>query len=230
MTEHDLFQGILSDVTLYQTNKSQYLSYFFNNVLQHDHHNVKRMPLPWPPFPKAHNKSWLVLFSMHPPQLWFFHVDRLCLLALCWTVPKNLGHFALEIPPKKKSHAVESRGLGSHSGSYFNAVTLWLKSSLSLLQQLCVDDQVYHPASTINAWKLLLFKVLVQVRVNFFIYHLEIPFTIEIAVFRSPELNLQALSDDRQNQLRSVIAMTKSGTEALRQGFMKPPVTSHSHQ
>ena len=52
MTEHDLFKGIPSDVALYQSNKSQYLSYFFNNVLQHDHGYVKHMPLPWPLFPK----------------------------------------------------------------------------------------------------------------------------------------------------------------------------------
>ena len=37
MTEYDLFKGILSDVTLYQNNKIQYLGYFFNNALQHDH-------------------------------------------------------------------------------------------------------------------------------------------------------------------------------------------------
>ena len=102
------------------------------------------------------------------------------------------------------------------------------------LQQLFDDEQMRHHASTINAWKLpaaaVQRLVLVQVRVSFFIYHLEIPLTIEIAVFSRPELNLQALSEGRQNQLRSVIAMTKSGTEALKQGFMKPPVTSHPHQ
>ena len=51
MTEHDIFKGILSDVALYQNNKSQYL-YFFNNALQHDHRYVKHMPLPSPTFPE----------------------------------------------------------------------------------------------------------------------------------------------------------------------------------
>ena len=41
MTEHELFKGILPDVSLYQNSKSQYLSYFFDNVLQHDHRYVK---------------------------------------------------------------------------------------------------------------------------------------------------------------------------------------------
>ena len=44
-------------------------------------------------------------------------------------------------------------------------------------------------------------KVLVQVKVNSFIDQLEIPLTIKIAVFSRPELNLQAWSDDRGNQL-----------------------------
>ena len=56
MTEHDLFKGIQSDVALYQNNKSQYLSHFFNNALQHDHRYVKHMPLPWPSFPETHNE------------------------------------------------------------------------------------------------------------------------------------------------------------------------------
>ena len=76
MTEHDLFKEILSDVALYQNIKSQYLSYFFNNVLQHDYCYVKHMPLPRPSFPETHNESWLVVLqSMHPPQLWFLHED-----------------------------------------------------------------------------------------------------------------------------------------------------------
>ena len=41
MTDHDLFKGIPSDAALYQNNKSQYLGYFFNNVLQHDHRYIK---------------------------------------------------------------------------------------------------------------------------------------------------------------------------------------------
>ena len=43
--------------------------------------------------------------------------------------------------------------------------------------------------------------VLVQIRVNFFIYHVEIPLTVEIVVFSCPEPNLQASIEDRQNQL-----------------------------
>ena len=46
-TEHDLFKEILSDVAFYQNNKSQYLSYFFNNVLENDHRDVQHMPQPW---------------------------------------------------------------------------------------------------------------------------------------------------------------------------------------
>ena len=57
MTEHDLFKGILSDVALYQNNKSQYLSYFFNNVLQHDHRYVQHMHLPWLEFPETDYES-----------------------------------------------------------------------------------------------------------------------------------------------------------------------------
>ena len=84
-------------------NKSQYLSYFINNAFQHDHRYFKHMPLPWPSFPETHNKSWLVVLLMHPCQVWFFHVDRLCLLAVSYTVSRRcLEHFALEIPPKKK--------------------------------------------------------------------------------------------------------------------------------
>ena len=42
----------------------------------------KHIPLPRPSFPETHNKSWLVVLPIHPPQLWFFHVDRLCLLTM----------------------------------------------------------------------------------------------------------------------------------------------------
>ena len=69
MTEHDMFKGILPNVALYQNNKSQYLSYFFNNVLQHDHRYVKHIPLPWPSFPETRNESCLVVLLMYPPQL-----------------------------------------------------------------------------------------------------------------------------------------------------------------
>ena len=82
MTEYDLFKGLLSDVALYQNNKSQYLSYFYNNVPQHDHRYIKHMPLFWPSFPETHNESWLVVLPMHPPYLWFFYVDSFCLLAV----------------------------------------------------------------------------------------------------------------------------------------------------
>ena len=54
MTEHEMFKGNLPDVSLYQNNKSRYLSYFFDNVLQHDHRYVKHMPLPRPSFPEIH--------------------------------------------------------------------------------------------------------------------------------------------------------------------------------
>ena len=53
MTEYDLFKGILSDVALYQNNKSQYLTYIFDYVLQHDYRYVKHMPLRWLSFPET---------------------------------------------------------------------------------------------------------------------------------------------------------------------------------
>ena len=70
MSNHDPFKEILPDVALYQNNKSQYLTYFFNffnNVLQHDHRYAQHVPLPWPAFPETHYESLLVILSMHPP-------------------------------------------------------------------------------------------------------------------------------------------------------------------
>ena len=102
---------------------------------------------------------------------------------------------------------------------------------------------ILHP----NAWKFYAAAVqmLMQMRDNIFLYHLEILIAIEIAfdwykdivftispVFSSQKLNLQQmfklLSEDRENQ--PIVSYCKSGTKALKQEFIKPPVASHLHQ
>ena len=93
---------------------------------------------------------------MHPPQIWFFHVYRVCLYAVSLTVSRRcLEYFALELAPKKKNHTMLSQGALVATLDH-NSTELhcgWRVPSV-FLQQLSVDEQVHHPASTMNAWKL----------------------------------------------------------------------------
>ena len=43
MTKQDLSKEILPDVSLYQNNRSKFLSHLFNNILQHGHCYAQRM-------------------------------------------------------------------------------------------------------------------------------------------------------------------------------------------
>ena len=149
MTEHDLLKAILTDLTLYQNNESQCLTNSFINVLQHDHHHVKHIPLPWPLFPETHYETWLVVLLMHAPQLWFFHVDRLCLKAVSWTVSKRcFEQFALRYHQRKQNHTRLSQGalaaLCSIIKPHLPCVRRVPSVIASFLLQLCVNEQVHH--------------------------------------------------------------------------------------
>ena len=111
---------------------------------------------------------------------------------------------------KKKSLWVKSGGLSGHSGSWFNVITckLWLKSSHSLsLTIMCWWAGAPSCTKCLKALRFCFSKYSCKiVRDTFFIYHLEIPVTIEIAfdgykeivftispMLSSPNLNLQQM-------------------------------------
>ena len=66
------------------------------------------------------------------------------------------------------------------------------------LQHWCVDEQVHRPAATIHAWKLPAAAVqsACASEIQLFLHS-----PLRLPVFSHPELNLQALSEDIQNQL-----------------------------
>ena len=103
------------------------------------------------------------------------------------------------------------------------------------LQQLCVDEQIHHPASTINALKLHAAAVQsARVKEGQFLdsssgdtaHHY---WDCCVPASRTEPSSLIRRHAGKTNSW-SVIAIIKSGTEALMQEFMKPPVTSHLHQ
>ena len=121
-----------------------------------------------------------------------------------------LNTMLLIYPKEKKSHWVKSGDLSGHSGSWFNAITckLWLKSSHSL-SLIIMRWWAGAPSCTkcLQALRFCFSKCSCKIVTDiFFIYHLEIPVTIEIAfdgykeivftispMLSSPNLNLQQM-------------------------------------
>ena len=82
------------------------------------------------------------------------------------------------------------------------------------------------PPQTPKNSTLLLFNVLMQVRVNSFIINWRYRSSLRLLCSAVQNWTFKPYQKTEETNLWSVIAMSKSGTEVLKQEFMKPPVTS----